>query len=250
MSGTDTLVLVTYYLGTREEAAGLVEHFAADVGQPPSLVVVVDNSGKIEPGEVLLRGRRFRFVRGSNVAWEFSGWLEGMRTLGGAQATDGVLTLLNDSFRRNWHVSPVSLLLLRRMYRCASRGRVAGWQDNFSWWGRPRFARRPNSRIVVLPLASAGVLGASIERAIEACRARVEEGAPLFSVDERARLEEFFARAGARWPAETLPARLQRIFIEHHLYDAVPGRTLRLFPGTLVGGIVYAALRHLLRERR
>jgi len=250
MLGTDVLVLVTYYLRTRAEVAGLVEQFAAEVGQSFRLIVAVDNCRVINQGDVLIDGREYRFLHGSNTAWEFSGWLGGMHTIVGAEARPGTLTLLNDSFRRNWQVSPISRLLIRRMYRCAARGRVAGWQDNFSWWGRPRFARRPNSRIAVLPLAHAGVLATSIERAVQECRTHVERGTPLFSADEQARLDEFFARAGARWPTGMIPTRLQRIFIEHHLYDAVPAHMLQLFPGTTAGGIVYAILRHLMRERR
>ncbi|MDH4742993.1 hypothetical protein OMP43_03060 [Sphingomonas sp. CBMAI 2297] len=245
-AGSDCLLLVTYYTRSRAELGALLGDFQANAGIRFKRVLVIDNGGHLDEeagdgGEDWLR-----IVRGSNAFQEFSGWLEGLRLLSGG----GRLTLLNDSYGRNWTISTASRPIVRAMYADARRGKIAGWLDNFSHFAPPRFSRCPNSRIVVLPLALAGTLADSLEAAIGRARKLVEEGEPLFDPHSQARLARWIESQDGRWNLADMSGRLQRIFVEHHLFDDVPRRSLSLRPRSYAGSLAYALLRRLARERR
>lgn len=242
------LILVTYYARTIDETRRLLDAFDADTNQRHDQVLVVDNAASLNPGSI--PGERFiQVIRGTNNAWEFSGWLEGLK-----RASDwppvATITLLNDSYQRNWTVTPASRGLLRAMYQAADVGRIAGLLDNFSWIRRPRFSRRPNSRLVVIPGAKSALMTASLQDAIYRCRSIVERCGELFDQDETRILQAWIASQSGRWEQQTLPARLQRIFIEFHLFDGVPSGQLLLLPSGYFASVMYALARHIFREKR
>lgn len=241
------LILVSYYAHSIDEIRRLVDCFDKEVGYEHQWLLVVDNAGVLPVGMDHGR-RRIEVVRGSNSAWEFSGWLEGLTQFQNGMAT--TITLLNDSYLRNWNLTAASRGLVRSMYKAAERGFIAGWMDNFSWFQRPLFSRRPNSRLVVVPNTGRDLMAYALAQAINRCRFLVEQAQPLFDEDEMTRLHVWFASQPRRWAPETLPTRLQRIFLEHHIFDSVPDTQLLLFPRTLVNSFLYAVSRRLFRERR
>lgn len=240
------VILVAYHLSEADKAFALIDDFCLLMRLPYSMAIVVDNGGSMK----LLAdndGRR-RVIRGDNSAWEFTGWLKGMDAMRGTNVP--VVALLNDSYGRNWSLSPLSLAYLRRMYRAARNGRVAGWLDNFSHLNPPRFSRRPNSRIVFVPANALQSLAFSLHQAIATLCVHKEEGRPLFSADEMACLDRWAASQPGRWAPQTLPYRMQRIFLEHHMFDGLAPGLLQLFPGTWLGSLVYGVIRRVLGERR
>lgn len=244
--GSIAIVLVTYYLQDADTAFALIEDFCRRSKQHCSCAVVVDNSGAMTH-DIDSSGRR-RVVAGDNSAWEFSGWLSGIENV---RETDAqVVVLLNDSYRRNWSLSPLSLAYLNRMYRAAINGRVAGWVDNFSHLSPPRFSRRPNSRIVFVPSVALQALAFSLHQAIELLRELTKKGQPLFSEAEQTCLDRWAASQPGRWAPGTRPHRLQRIFLEHHMFDGLTPGLLKCFPGTWLESLIYAVGRRVLRERR
>lgn len=240
------VILVAYHLSDADKAFALIEDFCQRMRMPYSSAIVVDNGGSME-----LRADidgKHRVIRGDNSAWEFTGWLSGIDAMRGT--TVPVVVLLNDSYGRNWSLSTLSLAYLRRMYRAALNGRVAGWLDNFSHFSSPRFSRRPNSRIVFVPAMTLQSLSLSLQQAIATLRVLKDEGRPLFTADEKACLDRWEASQPGRWAPQTLPHRTQRIFLEHHMFDGLPSGLLQCFPSTWLGSLVYGVLRRVLRERR
>lgn len=242
------LILVSYYGRTIDETLRLINAFDADTNQHHNPVLIVDNAGTLKSGSV--PGKRIiEVVHGSNTAWEFSGWLEGLNQISKWNNV-ATITLLNDSYQRNWTVTSASRYLVRSMYEAADQGLIAGWLDNFSWFRRPRFSRRPNSRLVVLAWKERSHISTSLQAAINRCRSIVKRGDELFDPDDAARLQDWIASQSGRWPPETLPARLQRIYLEHHLFDSVLARQLALFPKSYVTAMLYAVTRRWFRESR
>lgn len=242
------LILVTYYARTNDETQRLLDAFDEDSNERHDRVLVVDNAGTLQSGR--MPGERFvKVMHGSNTAWEFSGWLEGLNQISAWQDV-ATITLLNDSYQRNWAITSASRYLVRSMYQAADQGSIAGWVDNFSWFRRPRFSRRPNSRLVVVPAKERSLIYTSLQTAINRCRAIVKCGDELFKPDEAARLQEWITSQSGRWAPETLPERLQRIYLEHNLYNGIPPERLAVFPDTRIGGLIYAVLRRIYNERR
>lgn len=247
-SGNFVLVLVSYYQDTIEGIEQLVASFEAETGFVHRRVIVIDNSGKLTSqgiGEV----GRFAVHKGSNTYWEFSGWVEGMQ-IAWSQDEPALITLLNDSFARNWTITEASRGVIAAMYGAAQQGKVAGWHDNFSWLRRPYFSSRPNSRVVMCGRASASQLQGSIQAAINLYAQRYVAGEPLFSSDETYILQRWVESQPGRWPKDALDSRLARIFIEHHIFDAVDAAQLESFPRGLVGRLIYSLKRRKLQERR
>lgn len=241
------LLLVTYYVDTRQGASDLVAAFEQAVGRRFAGVLVVDNSQRIEPGS---EGRT-TFLRGSNSFQEFSGWLEGLEAFAAIPAAAQMpITLINDSYLRNWTISAASRPIIAAMYGAAARNKIAGWLDNFSHLGKPRFARRPNSRIVVAGPGRAGEFVASLSDAMARCAALEQAGQPLFDTATAARLQAWIDAQQGRWSDDALASRFRRIFVEHHLFDGVPPSHLALKPATYIGSLVYALARRLTREAR
>jgi hypothetical protein len=242
------LILVSYYMRSLPDCMELIANYERRVGQFHRRLIVVDNAGAIFGESLPVNGRTLLIKRGSNSRWEFSGWLEGLA----ATATEHparTVTLLNDSYGRNWEVTAASRSMLAGMYRKADAGRICGWRDNFSIWRPPRFSRRTNSRVVVLPAGFTGLFGESLRRAIGLCDTAASAD-QLFSTEEREVLERWIRSQTGRWGTDQLQARLKRIFIEHHLFDGISADRLVLFPRTYLGSLLYAAARHAFRERR
>lgn len=242
------LVLVSYYQDTIEGIEHLVASFEAETGFVHDCVIVIDNSGKLTSlgiGEV----GRFVVRKGSNTYWEFSGWVEGMQ-LAASKDAPALITLLNDSYARNWTITQASRGILAAMYRTAQQGKVAGWRDNFSLFRKPYFSSRPNSRVVMCGQPLASQLQGSIQDAIDQYAQRHASGAALFSRDETDVLERWVKSQPGRWPKSALESRLARIFIEHHVFDAIDPHQLESFPRRLVGRLVYSLKRRKFQERR
>ena len=240
------VILVAYHLSEADKAFALVDDFCKRMRLPYSIAIVVDNGGSMK--QLADNAGRRRVILGDNSAWEFTGWLKGMDAMFGTNFP--VVALLNDSYGRNWSLSPLSLAYLSRMYRAARNGCVAGWLDNFSYITPPRFSRRSNSRIVFVPGTALQSLSLSLHQAIATLRVLREEGSPLFSADETACLDRWAKSQPGRWAPQTLPYRKQRIFLEHHMFDGLAPRLLRFFPGTWLGSLVYGVFRRVLGERR
>lgn len=241
----DHLVLVTFYTRTAVELAALVAEFELAARIRFATVLVVDNSGHLAG---IQTDERTRVLGGTNSFQEFSGWLEGIGAL--EEEAGGRLTLLNDSYGRNWEISRASRPIIAAMYRDAARGRIAGWLDNFSHFGPPRFSRRPNSRVVVMPRDLAGIFAASLDRAMKRSTELAQAGQPLFDEASERRLRDWIGTQTGRWDESTLAGRWRRIFVEHHVFDGVPREKLSLRPRSYVGSLIYAAARHLAGERR
>jgi len=242
------LILVTYYVCTLDEIRRLLDAFETSTNLRHDRVLVIDNAGTLNSGSAMGR-QTIEVVRGSNTAWEFSGWLEGLSRISDWRNI-ATITLLNDSFQRNWTVTSASRHLIRSMYKAADRGLIAGWLDNFSWFRRPRFSRRTNSRLVVVPREELSLISTSLETTIDRCRAIVRRSGDLFDADDAARLQEWVASQSGRWAPETLPTRLQRIFLEHHLFESIPAGHLALFPKSYISSMLYAVARRWFREAR
>lgn len=240
------VILVAYHLNDADEAFALINDFCQKIHLKCSAAIVVDNGGRMKLH--VDEGGGYRVIRGDNSAWEFTGWLAGISAMSGMNVP--VVALLNDSYGRNWSVSPLSRAYLRRMYRAALNGRVAGWLDNFSHLRPPRFSRRPNSRLVFASGISLQSLALSLNQAISMLSVLREEGQPLFSVDEQACLDRWAASQPGRWAPETLPYRMQRIFLEHHMFDGLAPRLMQFFPSTWLESLTYGVMRRLLGERR
>lgn len=240
------LVLVTYYLASAEQVADLVTELQAAIGLEYDRVVIVDNGGAIvDAGPV---GARMTVLRGTNRFYEFSGWLEGLAVLGPVEG--GIITLLNDSFGRNWTISAASRPILAAMVADARAGKIAGWLDNFSYLTRPYFARRPNSRIVMIAPRAAAALAASLAAAIDQCESQIDRGEALFDAASQTRLDRWTATQHGRWSGAALTTRAKRIFVEHHLFDEVPPALLSLRPRYYLSSLMYAASRRFHREAR
>lgn len=241
------LIFISYYGRSLDDVRRIIDQFDVDAGHVHHRALVIDNSGVLPIG-VALSNRQLVVMHGSNSAWEFSGWLEGLAVADAWPIT--TITLLNDSYLRNWELTAASRGLVRLMYQAADQGRIAGWLDNFSWLQRPRFSRRPNSRLVVVPAADCALMMSSLQHAINRCRSLIEHSCALFDSNDMARLNAWMESQQGRWAPETLPTRLQRLFLEHHMFDGVPAGRLALFPKGRVGSLLYAASRRLFRERR
>ncbi|AOG01197.1 hypothetical protein BSY18_3073 [Blastomonas sp. RAC04] len=247
-SSSFVLVLVSYYQDTIHGIEQLVASFEAETGFVHDSVIVIDNSGKLTQQGISNVGR-FSVHKGSNTYWEFSGWVEGM-VLAGTLGAPRLITLLNDSYARNWTITEASRGIIAGMYSAAQKGKVAGWRDNFSFLRKPYFSSRPNSRVVICGQAMAGQLQASIQHAIDQYAERHASGAALFSPDEENILERWVKSQPGRWPKDALQSRLARIFIEHHVFDGIELRNLESFPCGLVGRLVYSLKRRKFQERR
>ncbi len=245
-TGGLAVILVAYHLSDAGAAFALIHDFCQKLQKSCSHAVVVDNGGAMTTW-VDNDGNR-RVISGDNIAWEFSGWLCGMEAICGAEAP--VVALINDSYGRNWSLSSLSLAYMRRMYRAACNGRVAAWLDNFSHLHQPRFSRRPNSRIVFVSAAALIPLSLSLHQAIRALRELTVAGNPLFTPAEQACLDRWTVSQPGRWAPQTLRNRAERIFLEHHMFDALEPGLLQCFPRTWLGSLVYGVGRRLLRERR
>lgn len=240
------VVLVTYYIRQASEAISLVDDLARKLDIKYSEIILIDNSGLISTRG--LSNSNISVLAGTNQYWEFSGWLEGLAAAKGTAAQ--TLLLMNDSYQRNWELSKLSVMYLKAMYRSAQRGRVSAWLDNFSHFRRPRFSRRPNSRILFTPRESIDALYLSLSEAINLLRQKIDTEQPLFTNEEQARLTDWAATQPGRWAQETLTARNHRIFLEHHMLDRLPTGSVRWFPRTLPGSWAYALARRLFAERR
>lgn len=241
------LILVSYYGRSVNDARRVVDQFESDVGHVHRRVLVIDNA-RVLPIGTAFSDRQFDITHGSNGAWEFSGWLEGLNLARIWPVS--TTTLLNDSYLRNWRLTTASRGLVRSMYSAADKDKITGWVDNFSWLQRPRFSRRTNSRLVVVPATGNGLMTQSLQIAINRCRSLTENNGALFPVDEMARLDAWIASQPNRWAPETLPTRLQRIFLEHHLFDGVAARHVAFFPKSRLSSVLYAVFRRLFQERR
>lgn len=242
------LILVSYYARTVDDIVRLLKSFEAVARKRHQEVLVVDNAGFLPLGTVAGDGR-LEIIRGSNSSWEFSGWYEGLSYAARWPSTY-VLTLLNDSYQRNWTITKASRSIIDAMYGAADNEVIAGWLDNFSMLKRPHFSRRPNSRLIVLAASSRDVMANSLRTAIESCRAITNSGGELFNAIDHKRLEAWIASQPGRWTPEISSTRLQRIFLEHHMFDGVPHSRLQFFPRTYGGTLVYGVLRRLFREQR
>ncbi|MBA3880458.1 MAG: hypothetical protein C0500_12165 [Sphingobium sp.] len=240
------LVLVTYYLKSYAEVDALVAQFEAAIGLRYAHVLIVDNGGAIADASPV--EGRMRCVRGSNRFYEFSGWLEGLEALGPQEG--GIVTLLNDSFGRNWNITRASAPILAAMIADAKAGRIAGFLDNFFPFSRPYFSRRPNSRLVLLPPDQLGVFARSLAAAIALCERRIAGGEPLFDAETQARLDRWKNSQPGRWSEAALVTRDKRIFVEHHLFDAVPAELLSMRPRHVIGSLAYAVAKRFYKEAR
>lgn len=245
-TGDLAVILVAYHLSDAGAAFTLIHDFCQKVQKSCAYAVVVDNGGSMT--KWVNNDGQYRVVKGDNSSWEFSGWLRGMEAISGAVAP--VIALINDSYGRNWSLSYLSLAYISRMYCAAGNGCVAGWLDNFSFIQQPRFSRRPNSRIIFVSATALSQLSLSLHQAIRTLRELTAAGEPLFTPAEQACLDRWTASQPGRWAAQTLLYRTQRIFIEHHMFDALAPGLLRCFPRTWLGSLVYGVGRRILRERR
>lgn len=237
---TIQLVLIAYYIQSLDAIEALVVDFEQASRLKIDAVVVVDNGGSLPAGA---DGNRIEVVAGVNDFWEFSGWLAGLKHI---RPDDGGLTiLLNDSYRRNWTIKWPGLRNLSLMVADARKGRIAGCLDNFT-----RTSRRVNSRIVVSPTALIPVLQSSIAAAIRICRERQANGEPLCDPATTAQLNYWMKGQDGRWNEASAASRWPRIFVEHHLFDAVPAGRVSLRPRTWLGSQVYGVARKLVGERR
>jgi len=243
------LVLVSYYLRSVAAVRELLDAFDADVERHHGQVLVIDNAGVLPVGAVVDDRRKIFVVRGSNQWWEFSGWLEGLGLVKDWPSSM-VLTLLNDSYARNWTITSASRPIIFSMYDAAEKGRIACWLDNFSLFRRPVFSRRLNSRLLLVPAQWRDIVAQSLTDAIHHCSSRHGEPTVLFTAAELSRLRAWMSSQANRWDPKTLPSRLQRIFLEHHMLDSVPQELVAAEPATYVGTLVYAIGRRLLSERR
>lgn len=246
--GGKVMVLVCYYLQTIDDVASLVRSYEDALGVSFERIVAVDNSGSLSQADAASAGR-IEVIAGTNTLWEFSGWIEGMDHAATGQAFE-TITLINDSFVRNWTITNASRPHIHAMYRAADRGRIAGWVDNFSLFSPPYFSARVNSRLVVCGHGRAAMLRNSIEAAIGSYKARIASGAPLFSPEEQAVLDRWVQSQGGRWSASVMESRSARIFIEHHIFDAVDRNDLALVPGGLIKRALYSVARRRYKERR
>ena len=226
----------------------LVDSFDRSARVTHQGILVIDNSGVLPVG-VSLGKREMKIVHSPNKFWEFSAMLQGLEDLGSLPAS-GVLTILNDSFQRNWIITGASRRYVEAMYRAASLGNIAGWLDNFSLIRPPRFSRRPNSRLIVVANSMRSTMAASLARAITRFDEIRNAGGVLFDSDERDRIRAWFSSQGDRWGSAASAVRLGRVFIEHHMFDEVPRDRLCLFPRTYAETLFYGAARRLLGERR
>lgn len=234
------LILVAYYTQSVDGIIGLVGDFERASRLKIDTVVVINNGGGLPNGQA---DYRIEIVAGANDFWEFSGWLTG---LGHARIDDGGLTiLLNDSYRRNWTIKWPGRHILSSMVSDASKGRIAGWLDNFT-----RTSRRINSRVIVMPTVLVPALQASMAAAIRACDERQENAEPLFAPADAAQLSRWMQRQDGRWNEASAASRWPRIFVEHHLFDAIPRRLLSLRPRTWLGSQIYGIARKLVGELR
>jgi hypothetical protein len=245
----NTTILVTYYLQSPDAIQTVVRDFGQHTGHSASRVIVVDNAKRLDRGSFRYDGSDFTVLHGSNRFWEFSGWIEGLET---AERTNssGVIGLLNDSYQKNWEFTDISRWQARRMLKAARAGQIAAWRDNFSWLKAPILSTRINSRFLFTPHQLTDQLRVSILAAIGELDRRVRSGRSLFSTDESARLAEWFAKNQSRWDSGSLEQRRHRVFIEHHLLDSVSPAQVSFFPRSTAESVAYAALRHLLGERR
>lgn len=241
------VILVTYYILDAPTALRLIDDFCAASRLVCDCAVIVDNNGALV-GQTS-SDSRFTIVAGDNTFWEFSGWLQGLIAARN-WSKPAVTVMLNDSYTRNWGISAASRFVIRRMHAAALDGRVAGWLDNFSHLRRPRFSRRPNSRLVVLPTSATGLLAASIEAAIRSLTNHLRDGNSLFSAEEQPCIDRWMASQGGRWDSKGIATRSRRIYLEHHILDSLPPRAVVWFPLSWLGSIAYAAWRHACRERR
>lgn len=241
-----TVILVAYHLREADKAFRLIDDFCQRMQMVCARAVVVDNGGVMKVCADNDESRQV--ISGDNSAWEFSGWLRG---IGAVSVTNvPVVALLNDSYERNWSISPISLVYLRRMYEAARNGRVAVWLDNFSYLRRPRFSRRPNSRIVFVPSEALQSLSLSLKEAIKTLRMLVEERKAIFSTDEQACLDRWATSQSDRWAPQTMPYKMQRIFLEHHMFDRLAPGLLQYFPRAWFESLIYGIGRRVFRERR
>ncbi len=232
------IILVAYYGQTIPDIVTLIDDFSRSSGIAVGSVLAIDNGGGLPKG----RHGAIEILPGDNAFGEFSGWSAGLSKVDAGP--EQLLILLNDSYRRNWTIRWPGRVVLGLMRRAARHGRIAGWLDNFS-----RTQRRVNSRIVLLPAALAPTLRGSIDAAIEAYRIRKAANEPLFDVQSQMRLDRWMMAQGDRW-ATGGSMRLPRIFVEHHLFDAIPSRMLALYPRTWLGSQIYGIARKVARERR
>lgn len=237
---TIQLVLVAYYISSPDEVEKLVSHFERASRLTINSVIVVDNGGSLPTGA---SGNRITVVPGANDFYEFSGWHTGLNHVDHDQ--HGLTILLNDSYQRNWTIKWPGLRNLSLMVADARKGRIAGWLDNFT-----RTSRRVNSRIVVSPTSCLPALQASIAAAIRICQARQASGEPLCDPATAARLDRWMKSQDGRWTEASAASRWPRIFIEHHLFDAVPAGMVSLRPRTWLGSQAYGIARKLVGERR
>lgn len=254
-AGAAALVICVYYMHELGTILETVSRFEEDVGLRHGHLVVVDNSGQMETGSHPSDGRHIVVIRGSNEAAEFGAWQQGLIAVTAASATQGaapigIVTLLNDSFGRNWTIGWASRPLIRGMLRDAEAGYIGAWLDNFSDYRRLQFSRRLNSRVLFMSTRHMEAVCRSIESAIAREKSLRATGSPLFSARTVARLERWGATQGQRWGDSAFSGRLGRIYIEHRMLDAVP-ESLKLFrPRSMVGSVVYGLLRRVARERR
>jgi len=234
------LVLVAYYVQSLEGIVALVADFERASGVVADAILIVDNGGNVPVGR---RGDRIEVVAGANDFWEFSGWLAGLDQLGPGDA--GITILLNDSYRRNWTIEWPGRHILSAMIADARKGRIAGWLDNFT-----RTSRRVNSRIVVMPTVLVPIMRGSIASAIRICCERQTSRDPLFDPAATAQLDRWMQKQDGRWNEVSAASRRPRIFVEHHIFDAVPTALLSLRPRTWIGSQIYGITRKLVGERR
>jgi hypothetical protein len=101
-----------------------------------------------------------------------------------------------------------------------------------------------------MPTIRIPVLSTSIGAAIHECRERQSAGKRLCDAATEARLNKWIRDQGNRWNAAATASRIPRIFIEHHLFDAVTPVLLSLRPRTWLGSQIYGIARKLAGERR
>jgi len=237
---TTQLVLVAYYIRSPDEIRVLVRDFERSSKLKIDTVVVIDNGEHLQS---VSAPDRIEFVAGANDFWEFSGWIAGLNH---ARPDDGGLTiLLNDSYSRNWTIKWPGRYILSAMVADARRGRIAGWLDNFT-----RTSRKVNSRIIVMPTALVSTLQQSIAAAIHTFAERQANSEPLFSPAAAAQLSHWMQKQDGRWNEASAASRLPRIFVEHHLFDAVPTHLISLRPRTWLGSQIYGLTRKIVGERR
>jgi hypothetical protein len=243
-----TLILVCYYIKSEYEIVNLINKFESEIDFFHSNLIIIDNNNVIDQN-FNFKMRDIRLIYGSNSSWEFSGWIEGLES---DLTSSKTITLLNDSYLRNWNITIASRFLLKKMYRHADSGMIACWFDIFSWIKPPIFSRRPNSRMVVLPYNKKDYFIESLKMAIDRYFYAIENYSSLFSKNDGRRLDEWISTQCAinRWDNSSINTRLGRIFIEHHAFDNIHRTNLIKIPKTFLGSVLYSFLRRLFRERR